>query len=97
MANIDLVRLVLQELKKPESLIQFVKDRPAHDRRYAIDCSKIKNEWGWSAKTDFSTGIRSTIEWYRTHQTWVDEVKDASYRTYYDRHYTNRDTTFISS
>ena len=97
MANIDLVRLVLKELQKPESLIQYVKDRPAHDLRYAIDCSKIEKEWGWSAKTKFASGIRATIHWYRTHQDWVDEVKDASYLTYYDRHYTNRDQSLTSS
>ena len=96
MANIDLVRGVLEVLGKPESLIQFVKDRPAHDLRYAIDCTKIEAEWGWRAHTDFETGISKTIEWYRTHQDWVREVKDASYMSYYDRHYTKREQTLAS-
>ena len=97
MANIDLVRGVLKALGKPESLIQYVKDRPAHDLRYAIDCSKIEAEWAWRTLTDFETGISNTIEWYRTHQNWVRDVKDDSYLLYYDRHYTKRDQTLASS
>ncbi len=96
MTNIDLVKGVLEALGKPESLIQFVKDRPAHDLRYAIDCSKIEAEWGWRTHTDFDTGILKTIEWYRSHQDWVREVKDASYLSYYDRHYTKRNQTLAS-
>ena len=95
-ANIDLVRQVLGVMGRPESLIEFVTDRPAHDHRYSIDCSKIEAEWGWSTETDFRSGIAATIEWYRSHQDWLREVKDESYLAYYNTHYTNRDRTFVS-
>ena len=95
-ANIDLVRQVLAIMGRPESLIQFVTDRPAHDHRYSIDCSKIESEWGWSARTDFRSGIAATIEWYQSHQDWLREIKDESYLAYYNTHYTNRDQTFVS-
>jgi dTDP-glucose 4,6-dehydratase len=90
---LEVVRELLRVLGKPESLIRFVKDRPGHDRRYAIDCSKIAREWNWSAETDFSSGIASTIEWYRNHQDWIREIRDSSYLSYYDRMYTRRDET----
>ena len=92
--NLEVVREILRLMKKPESLIQFVKDRPGHDRRYAMDCSKIQQEWNWSAEVDFSTGLAKTIEWYRGHLDWIREIKDASYLSYYDRMYTRRDQTF---
>ena len=91
--NLDVVRAVLKLLGKPESLITYVKDRPGHDRRYAIDCSKIRNEWGWQSDVEFSVGIGQTIEWYKSHQDWMREIKDASYLSYYDRMYTRRDQT----
>ncbi len=92
--NLEVVREILRLLGKPESLIRFVKDRPGHDRRYSIDCSKIRREWNWSPEADFSSGIAQTIEWYRKNQSWVREIKDASYLSYYDRMYTHRDQTF---
>jgi dTDP-glucose 4,6-dehydratase len=88
--NIDLARLVLRLMGKSESLLEFVEDRPAHDRRYAIDCSRIESEWNWSANTDFSQGITETIEWYRNHMDWVANIKDQSYLSYYDQMYTHR-------
>jgi dTDP-glucose 4,6-dehydratase len=88
------VREILRLLGKPESLIKYVKDRPGHDRRYAIDTSKICREWNWSARIGFSDGLRETIDWYRTHQDWITEIRDASYLYYYDRMYTRRDQTF---
>jgi dTDP-glucose 4,6-dehydratase len=91
--NLEVVRELLRVMEKPESLIRFVKDRPGHDRRYAIDCTKIVREWNWSAETDFSAGIASTVEWYRTHQDWIREIRDSSYLSYYDRMYTRRDET----
>ncbi len=91
--NLDVVREVLRLLGKPESLIRFVKDRPGHDRRYAMDCSKIQREWDWSSRLDFSEGLQQTIDWYRSHQDWMREIKDASYLSYYDRMYTRRDAT----
>jgi dTDP-glucose 4,6-dehydratase len=91
--NLEVVREVLRLLGKPESLIQFVKDRPGHDRRYSIDCSRICREWNWSSEIDFSDGLAATIDWYRTHQDWIREIKDSSYLSYYDRMYTRRDQT----
>jgi dTDP-glucose 4,6-dehydratase len=94
--NLEVVREVLRVMGKPESLIQFVKDRPGHDRRYAIDCSKIRKQWGWKSEVDFSTGLAQTVDWYLSHQDWVREIKDASYLSYYDRMYTRRDETLPS-
>jgi dTDP-glucose 4,6-dehydratase len=94
--NLEVVREVLRVMGKPESLIQFVKDRPGHDRRYAIDCSKIRKHWGWKSEVDFSTGLAQTVDWYLSHQDWVREIKDASYLSYYDRMYTRRDETLPS-
>jgi len=91
--NLEVVREILRLLGKPESLIQYVKDRPGHDRRYSIDCSKTRREWDWSPEVDFSGGLSTTIDWYRTHQDWIREIKDASYLSYYDRMYTHRDHT----
>ena len=91
--NLEVVRAVLKLLGKPESLITYVKDRPGHDRRYAIDCSKIQREWGWKSEVEFSEGLARTIDWYNSHQDWMNEIRDASYRSYYDRMYTNRDDT----
>jgi dTDP-glucose 4,6-dehydratase len=94
--NLEVVREVLRLLGKPESLIQFVKDRPGHDRRYSVDCSKIRREWNWSPEIDFPTGLAATVDWYRTHQDWIREIKDASYLSYYDRMYTSRDHTLAN-
>jgi dTDP-glucose 4,6-dehydratase len=77
--NLEVVREILRLLGKPESLIRFVKDRPGHDRRYAIDCSKIRKEWNWSSKIDFAAGLSATIDWYRTHQDWVQHIRDPLY------------------
>ena len=91
--NLEVVREVLQIMGKPESMIQFVKDRPGHDRRYAIDCSKIRNEWGWTSAVDFHTALAETIAWYQSRQDWIQGIKDASYLSYYERMYTRRDET----
>jgi dTDP-glucose 4,6-dehydratase len=91
--NLEVVREILRLMEKPESLIHFVKDRPGHDKRYSIDCAKIEREWNWSSEVDFTSGLASTIDWYRTHQDWIREIKDASYLSYYDHMYTRRDQT----
>jgi dTDP-glucose 4,6-dehydratase len=91
--NLQVVREVLRLLGKPESLITFVKDRPGHDRRYAMDCSKIQKEWGWRSNVDFQAGLTSTIEWYKSNPDWIRGIKDASYLGYYERMYTRRDET----
>ena len=93
LTNLEVVSEVLRLLGKPKSLIQFVKDRPGHDRRYAIDCSKIQREWGWRSEIGFSEGLQKTIDWYQANRQWLTEIKDASYLSYYDRMYTRRDET----
>ncbi len=94
--NLDVVRTILQLLSKPESLIQFVKDRPGHDRRYSIDCSKICKEWNWSSQVEFDSGLAATIDWYRNNQKWVRDIRDASYLSYYDQMYTQRDQSLAA-
>jgi dTDP-glucose 4,6-dehydratase len=91
--NLEIVRMVLEVLGKPESLITFVKDRPGHDRRYAIDHSKIRREWGWKNEVPFEAGLQRTVEWYLGAADWMREIKDDSYLSYYERMYTQRDET----
>jgi dTDP-glucose 4,6-dehydratase len=92
--NLKIVRAILQHLGKPESLIQYVRDRPGHDRRYAIDSSKIQRELGWAPMMSFEEGMQRTIEWYQANGTWLDRARSGEYRAYYDRHYTCRSETF---
>ena len=77
--NIEIVKTILNELNKPESLITFVEDRKGHDRRYAIDSSKIQRELGWRPETSFKNGIKSTINWYCTNKNWSDRILNGSY------------------
>ncbi len=91
MENLRVVELILDALKKPRSLIKFVTDRPGHDRRYAIDASKMKAELGWEPARTFEQGIEETIRWYLDHRTWWERVKAGEYRGYYERMYGNRD------
>jgi dTDP-glucose 4,6-dehydratase len=79
--NIDIVRRILSELGKPESLISFVDDRLGHDRRYGIDATKIQNNLGWKPKYDFETGIKSTIRWYLDNEEWWKKIKTGEYRS----------------
>ena len=88
--NIDVVRTILRELKKPESLIQYVTDRPGHDRRYAIDPTKIHRELGWLPQTRFEDGIRDTIRWYVEHHGWWERILAGDYQDYYEKMYANR-------
>jgi len=90
MKNIDLTRLLLELLGKPESLIRFVQDRPGHDLRYAIDCSKAERELGWRPQVDFRTGLEETIRWYQDHAEWVERVRSGAYREYYEKQYGQR-------
>ena len=87
MANIDIVKLILKELGKPESLIEFVEDRKGHDRRYAIDPTKIKTQLGWEPETKFENGIVKTIKWYLDHRDWWEEIISDEYKNYYDKMY----------
>jgi len=80
--NLEVVRTILDLLGKPHSLIRFVKDRPGHDRRYAMDFSKLREELGWSPQVPFEEGIRLTIDWYLSHEDWWRKVKSGEYRLY---------------
>ena len=79
-ANIDIVKIILEALGKPESLITYVKDRPGHDKRYAINSCKIQNELGWKPQTDFEIGMRQTIEWYKNNPKWIEKILNGEYR-----------------
>jgi len=88
--NIDVVKTILHQLGKPESLISYVTDRPGHDMRYGIDPTKINNELGWLPETKFEDGLSLTIEWYKNNKTWWQNVLDGEYQKYYEKMYTQR-------
>lgn len=88
--NLEVVKTIIKELGKSEDLIEFVTDRPGHDRRYAIDPTKIHNELGWLPATKFDDGIKKTIEWYLTHKSWWEKIISGEYKDYYDKMYKNR-------
>jgi dTDP-glucose 4,6-dehydratase len=85
--NLDIVQSVLDTLGKPHSLIRFVKDRPGHDRRYAVDPSLVESELGWRPRETWESGLRKTIEWYKANSNWLKRVTDGAYREYYARQY----------
>jgi len=85
--NIDVVRSILDALGKPHSLIKFVTDRLGHDRRYAIDPSKVENELGWKPAMTWENGLQTTIDWYLNNQEWVDHIRNGEYRNYYKAMY----------
>ncbi len=85
--NIDIVKKILSSLGKSEHLITYVKDRPGHDRRYAIDSTKIMTELGWRPQISFADGLESTIEWYCTHQQWCNNIRNGDYQRYYQQLY----------
>jgi dTDP-glucose 4,6-dehydratase len=88
--NMEVVRIILDRLNKPESLIKHVKDRPGHDRRYAIDASKIINELGWKPSVTFEQGIVKTIDWYISRKDWLKNVVSGDYQKYYEKMYGDR-------
>lgn len=92
--NLKIVRTILACLGKPESLISFVQDRPGHDRRYALDSSKIRGELGWQPEVSFEKGLQSTVDWYQANSKWLDHARSGEYLTYYERHYARRSQTF---
>lgn len=90
MKNIDIVKLILEYLGKPESLITYVTDRKGHDRRYAIDPAKIHAELGWLPETMFADGIKKTIQWYLDNRSWWEPIVSGEYQEYYEKMYSNR-------
>jgi len=89
-ANIDLVKKLLKLVEKPDSLIRFVKDRPGHDLRYAINYNKITKELKWKPEIKFDIGLKSTIQWYLDNREWLNNVITKEYLTYYEKHYKDR-------
>jgi dTDP-glucose 4,6-dehydratase len=87
--NIEVARMILKQLGKPMSLIRFVQDRPGHDRRYAVDCSRLR-ALGWSPTVPFEEGLKAGVEWYRSNQTWWRKIKSGEFRTYYEQVYRQR-------
>jgi dTDP-glucose 4,6-dehydratase len=88
--NMQLTRRLLEILKKPDSLIKYVADRPGHDRRYAIDCSKAKKELGWQPMVTFEEGLAQTVAWYQQNAAWVEHIRSGEYREYYQKQYGGR-------
>ncbi len=90
MTNIEIVKLILKELNKDESLIEYVNDRPGHDRRYAIDSSKIQSELGWKPEFDFEEAIVQTIKWYLENRNWWQKILSEEYLKYYEEQYSGK-------
>ena len=90
MANLELTKLLIGKLGKTEALIKYVKDRPGHDRRYAIDCAKSRRELGWAPQVTFEQGLQRTIDWYIANKTWWQNIKSGEYTAYYEKMYGNR-------
>ena len=88
--NIQVVKVLLDTLDKSHDLITYVKDRPGHDRRYAIDATKIRDELGWVPSVVFEDGIAETIQWYLDNSAWLEQVRSGAYRDYYEKMYAHR-------
>jgi dTDP-glucose 4,6-dehydratase len=88
--NLVVVKTILEILGKPPTLIQFVTDRPGHDRRYAIDAGHVRATLGWEPEISFEAGIAQTVQWYLDHQSWLDAIRSGAYREYYERMYGSR-------
>jgi dTDP-glucose 4,6-dehydratase len=91
--NVTIARRLLHLMDRPELLLNYVKDRPGHDRRYALRCQKMRDELSWNPLISLEDGLRQTIEWYRNHHTWLAGVRRGDYRSYYAKYYENRDSS----
>jgi dTDP-glucose 4,6-dehydratase len=91
--NLSMARRILRIMGKPESLLEHVKDRPGHDRRYALNCQKVEKCLGWKPLISLDDGLRRTIDWYRSHASWLAGVRDGEYRRYYEQYYENREAS----
>jgi len=95
--NLEMVQQILALLEKSPELIQFVKDRPGHDRRYAIDATRLRRELGWKPQIPLSEGLAQTVRWYQENSLWVSHVRSGTYLEYYKKMYENRDQTLKNS
>jgi len=91
--NLTMARRILRLMGKPETLLTYVKDRPGHDRRYALNCQKIERELGWKPRILLEDGLRETIDWYRRNGEWLAGVRGGQYLSYYEKYYVNRDSS----
>ena len=91
--NLTMAHRILQLTGKPDTLLSYVQDRPGHDRRYALNCSKITTELGWHPQVPLEDGLRDTIRWYQNNRNWVANVRGGEYRSYYEKYYGNRDSS----
>jgi dTDP-glucose 4,6-dehydratase len=95
--NLAVARKILSTLGQPEDLLRFVADRPAHDRRYALDCAKLKDALGWKPVWSFARGLEETVRWYQANTAWLEEARSGEYQKYFERHYAQRAATFATS
>jgi dTDP-glucose 4,6-dehydratase len=91
--NLSMARRLLRATGKPETLLSYVKDRPGHDRRYALTCDKMERDLGWKPAVSLDDGLRQTIDWYRTNTKWLAGVRGGDYLSYYQKYYENRDSS----
>jgi dTDP-glucose 4,6-dehydratase len=91
--NLTMARRLLRAVGKPESLLTYVKDRPGHDRRYALNCNKIRRDLGWQPAVSLEEGLRQTVEWYGANSSWLAGVRGGDYLSYYAKYYENRDAS----
>jgi dTDP-glucose 4,6-dehydratase len=94
--NLEIVRRLLRIMGRPEDLVEFVEDRPGHDRRYALDTNKIRGELGWEPAMGLEAGLTQTVHWYGTHPAWVEKTKSGEYRAYYEKFYEKRRASLAS-
>jgi dTDP-glucose 4,6-dehydratase len=91
--NLTIAHRLLHLIGKPETLLSYVKDRPGHDRRYALQCEKMEKDLGWKPVVPLDDGLRQTIDWYKTNMKWMAGVRDGKYLSYYEKYYENRDSS----
>ncbi|HEV3483018.1 MAG TPA: dTDP-glucose 4,6-dehydratase [Candidatus Acidoferrales bacterium] len=91
--NLTLAEGLLRLLGKPETLLSYVKDRPGHDRRYALSCDKIGRDLGWKPSIPLIEGLAQTVDWYKANHDWVETIRAGEYRSYYEKYYENRDSS----
>jgi dTDP-glucose 4,6-dehydratase len=91
--NLAIAKRLLRMMALPETLLSYVKDRPGHDRRYALDCSKIEKELWWKASISLEAGLQNTIDWYKSNEEWMAGVRGGEYRAYYEKYYDNRESS----